>query len=58
MVKYLEIKLGEGSRLEIVCKLLAKKYHKGMRMDRLLDRYHAKEEENYEDDSPAISFVV
>lgn len=46
MVKYLEIKLGEGSRLEIVCKLLAKKYHKGMRMDRLLDRYHAKQEEN------------
>lgn len=33
---YLEIKLGEGSRLETDSKVSAKKYPKVMRMDRLL----------------------
>lgn len=37
MGKYLEIKLGEGSRLETDCKLSAKKYPEVMRMDRLLE---------------------
>lgn len=59
MVKYLEKKLGGRIKAgETVCKLLPKKYHKGMRIDRLLEGYHVEQKENYEVDSPAISFVV